>query len=84
MIKFIGLLKLNPNNFSARQFSGTRLDASVQSIDGKILIMIETGQIISPTKPKMTKQQKEEVKQLVTPIVEKDSKYLIDNLLNGG
>ena len=82
--KVIELLKFNSEDFSARWFSGERLDASVQSNDRKILIMIETGEITSPTTPKMTNQQKEIVKQLVAPIVEKDSKYLIDNLLNGG
>ena len=82
--KVIEFLKFNPENFSARWFSGERLDASVQSNDRKISIMIKTGEITSPTTPKMTEQQKEIVQQLVAPIVEKDSKYLIDNLLNGG
>jgi len=82
--RVIELLKFKPENFSARWFSGESLDKSIQSKDRKILILIETGEITSPTTPKMTKQQKETIKQLVQPIVEKDSKYLIDNLLNGG
>ena len=79
--KVIELLKLSPNKFSARWYLGTNLDASVRSSDKIVLIMIETGQITNPTRPEMTKEQREQVKQLINPIVEKDSKYLIDKLL---
>jgi|TARA_R110000850_G_scaffold131982_2_gene253027 hypothetical protein len=79
--KVIELLKCKPHFFSARWFSGISLDSSVRSQDKNILIMIETGQIAQPTEPRMTKQQKETIKQLVTPIVEKDSKYLIEKLI---
>ena len=78
--KVIELLKCKPDFFSAKWFTGKSLDSSIRSQDKNILIMIETGKIIEPTEPKMTKEQKEAVKQLVTPIVEKDSKYLIEKL----
>lgn len=79
--KVIELLKYKPDFFSAKWFTGKRLDSSIRSQDKNILIMIETGQITLPTEPKMTKEQKEVVKQLVAPIVEKDSKYLIEKLI---
>jgi len=79
--KVIELLKCKPEFFSARWFTGKSLDGSIQSQDKNILIMIETGEIAKPTHPNMTKQQKETVKQLVAPIVEKDSKYLIEKLI---
>lgn len=80
--KVIELLRCKPNLFSARWFSGGSLDKSVQSQDKNILIMIETGEITKPTEPKMTKKQKEAVKQLIKPIVEKDSQYLIEKLIS--
>lgn len=79
--KVIELLKCKPDFFSAKWFTGKSLDSSILSKDKNILIMIETGQIAQPTQPQMTKQQKEVVKQLVAPIVEKDSKYLIEKLI---
>ncbi len=45
-----------------------------------MLIMIETGEITRPISVNMTIQQKEQIKHLIAPIVEKDSKYIIDNL----
>lgn len=79
--KVIELLKCKRDFFSAKWFTGKSLDSSIQSQDKNILIMIETGQIAQPTRPKMTKHQKEVIKQLVAPIVEKDSKYLIEKLI---
>lgn len=80
--RVIELLKFKPEYFSARWFGGS-MNSSILSKDNKILIMIETGQIIKPIEPKMTITQLNTIKQLVKPIVEKDSKYLIDDLLNG-
>lgn len=80
--KVIELLKTCPDNFSARWFGDrSALDNSVESKCHKILIMIDTGQIIKPVQPKMSKQQMEEVKQLISPIVKKDSDYLIEKLV---
>ena len=78
--KIIELLKSKPEDFSARWLSGESLKKSVRNPNGKILIMIETGEIISPTEPDMTKEQKEQIKKLIQPIVERDSKYLIEKL----
>lgn len=80
--KVIELLKTSPDNFSARWFgSRTSLDRSVQSKDKNILIMIESGEIIKPVYPKMSDKQMEEIKQLIAPIVKKDSDYLIEKLV---
>jgi hypothetical protein len=80
--KVIELLKTCPDNFSARWFGDkSSLNKSVESKDHKILIMIYDGQIIKPVEPKMSKQQKELVKQLINPIVKKDSDYLIEKLV---
>ena len=75
--KVIELLKTCPNNFSARWFTKQSLDRSVRSNDGKILIMIYNGQIAQPIEPKMSKEQMELVKQLIQPIVKKDSDSLV-------
>ena len=80
--KVIELLKRKPDFFSAKWFTGKSLGNSVQSQDKNILIMIDTGEIIQPTCPEMTVQQKEVVRRLVTPVVEKDSKYLIEKLIS--
>jgi len=72
----------DPELFSAKWFSGKHLDESVQSKDKMILIIISSGQISHPTEPKMSNKQRNIVKQLINPIVERDSKYLIDKLLN--
>lgn len=79
--RIIELLESAPQKFSAKWFSGRRLDSSIQSKDRAISIMIRTGQIISPTEPEMTTKQLNTIKQLVKPIVERDSKTLLDKLL---
>lgn len=79
--KVIEMLKTKPECFSARWFTGKSLDASVRSNDKQILIMIYDGQITQPVNPRMSKEQKEMVKQLIEPIVKKDSDYLIEKLV---
>lgn len=79
--KVIEMLKTNPEYFSARWFTGKSLDKSVRSQNKEILIMIDNGQICQPVEPRMTKEQKELVKQLLAPIVKKDSDYLIERLV---
>ena len=79
--KVIEILKTKPECFSARWFTGQSLDASVRSNDKQILIMIYDGQITQPVNPRMSKEQKEMVKQLIEPIVKKDSDYLIEKLV---
>lgn len=79
--KVIWLLGTNPDSFSARWFNGDSIDGSVRSKDKQVLIVIETGEILNPTRPKMTKEQKELIKRLIIPIVEKDSKHLIKKLI---
>ena len=79
--RIIEMLKTKPECFSARWVTGKSLDKSVRSNNKKILIMIYDGQIIQPVEPKMTKLQKETIKQLIEPIVKKDSDYLIETLI---
>ena len=79
--KVIELLKTNPDSFSARWFDDTSLQTSVQSSDRQILIMIKTGQIISPIQPEMTRKQRRIIMKLLDPIVKKDSEYLMQRLL---
>lgn len=79
--KVIEMLKTKPECFSARWFTGKSLDRSVRSQNKEILIMIDSGQICQPVEPRMTKEQKEVVKQLLEPIVKKDSDYLIEQLI---
>lgn len=79
--KVIEMLKTKPECFSARWFTGKSLDKSVRSQNKKILIMIDSGQICQPVEPRMTKEQKEVVKQLLEPIVKKDSDYLIEQFI---
>lgn len=79
--KVIEMLKTKPECFSARWFTGKSLDKSVRSQNKKILIMIDSGQICHPVEPRMTKEQKELIKQLLEPIVKKDSDYLIEQLV---
>jgi hypothetical protein len=78
----IEMLKTNPECFSARWFTGLSLDRSVKCKDKQILIMIDDGQIIRPIQPRMSKKQKEIVRQLIEPIVKKDSDYIIENLVS--
>lgn len=79
--KVIEMLKTKPERFSARWFTGKSLDKSVRSQNKEILIIIDSGQICLPVEPRMTKEQKEVVKQLLEPIVKKDSDYLIERLI---
>jgi len=79
--KVIEILKSNPECFSAKWFNGKSLDSSVQHKDKGILIMINTGEIIQPVNPKMNKKQKKQIKNLIIPIVKKDSDYLIERLV---
>lgn len=79
--KVIEMLKTKPECFSARWFTGKSLDKSVRSQNKEILIMIDSGQICHPVEPRMTKEQKELIKQLLEPIVKKDSDYLIELLV---
>lgn len=79
--KVIEMLKNKPDCFSARWFTGKSLDRSVRSQNKEILILINSGQIFMPVKPKMTKEQKELVKQLLEPIIKKDSDYLIEQMV---
>jgi hypothetical protein len=78
--KVTEILKLNPECFSAKWFNGKTLDCSVQDKNKEILIMIDTGQIIQPITPEMSKKQKEEIKKLIKPIVKKDSQFLIERI----
>lgn len=82
--KVIEMLKTKPEYFSARWFTGKSLDKSVRSQNKEILIMIDSGQICHPVEPRMTKEQKELIKQLLEPIVKKDSNYLIEQLVCNG
>ena len=77
----VELLKSKPNAFSAKWFTGKRIDQSIRSQDGNILIMIQTGEIIDPIRPTMSKEQKEIITKLIIPIVEKDSKYVIEKII---
>lgn len=77
----IEMLKTNPECFSARWFTGKSLDSSIRSQNKEILIMIDTGQICQPVEPRMSKEQKELIKQLLEPIVKKDSDYLIERFV---
>lgn len=78
--KVIESLKSNPECFSARWLNGKSLDSSVRHNNSVILIMIDTGEIIQPINPKMTNKQKEEIKSLIQPIVEKDSNYILEHI----
>jgi len=80
--KIIHLLETKPEKFSARWFDGKSLDESVRSLDGEVIIMIKTGEIVSPVKLNTNSEQKEKIKNLLKPIVKKDSDYIIERLLN--
>jgi len=77
--KVIKALRENPENFSAKWFSGKSLDKSVRNKKGDLTIMINTGDIVSPIEPEMTTKQKETVKKLLESIVKRDSESLIKN-----
>jgi hypothetical protein len=79
--KIIEMLKTKPECFSARWFTGKSLDKSIRSQNQEILIIIETGQICQPVEPQMSEEQKELIKQLLKPIIKKDSDYIIDRLV---
>lgn len=76
----IKMLENNPSYFTSRWFNKNLMDSSVQSKDTKILIMIDTGQIIRPIEPPMTDEQKKRVRDLIRPILKKDSKDILDSL----
>lgn len=78
--KVIELLKMKPEYFSAHWYSGRTLDSSVRYKNGDILIMIDTGQILHPIEVKMTKMQKDVVKELIRPIIKKSAEYIINNI----
>ena len=82
--KIIELLKNKPDYFSAMGFNGKSLDSSIQSKDKNIVIMIESGHILRPLEIKMLQNEKEIIKQLILPIVERDSKYLIEKFICKG
>lgn len=78
--KVIFELKTNPENFSAAWFNKNQLDKSIKSINGSILIMIETGQIVKPISINMTINELFTVRQLIKDIVEKDMKMVINKI----
>ena len=79
--KVIKKLQSPGDNFTSRWYDRKKVEKSVRSIDKNTLIIIETGQIVMPFEPKMTPEQKEIVKNLIKPIVEKNIKYIIDTYI---
>lgn len=79
--KVIKKLDSPGTSFSARWFNQKQIGPSVGTRDGNTVISIETGQIITPFKPKMTNEQRETIKELIKPIVEKDIKYIVDTFI---
>lgn len=77
----IKLLKTEPENFSAKWSSGDILDHSVKHKNSRILIF-ENGHITHPISLEQTKQQTKEIFELIKPIFERDSKIIVDKLLN--
>ena len=79
--RVIDLLRENPEDFSSTWFDSDSVGSSVESKDRKILVMIESGHIIRPTKPNLTDDQISTIKELIKPIVERDSKRVIDKVV---
>lgn len=79
--KVIKKLESPGNTFSARWFDRKQIEPSVRTLDKNVIIMIETAQIVAPFKPEMTNEQRETIKELIKPIVEKDIKYIVDTFI---
>ena len=77
----IKTLEQHPEQFTARWVSDTALESSVRTPNGSILVMIKTGEIIRPLYIEPPKKQAERIKQLIVPIVKKDSDYLVHKFL---
>ena len=80
--KIIDLLKSKPDEFTSRWSVKNSMGSSIRHKNGNILIMIETGQIIQPIEPNMSKDQINAIKKLIIPILEADSKYILDTFMN--
>jgi hypothetical protein len=78
--KVINMLKTQPENFSAKWSSDFTLDKSVRYKKNKLFILISTGEIFQPIEPRMSKEQKVEVKKLISYIVKRDRMSLIDSI----
>jgi hypothetical protein len=67
-------IKNYPDQWNASWFAGDMwLCKSIRS--GNVLLMFETGEIIHPVRPRMTKAQKKLLKGLSRSIVERDRKW---------
>jgi len=77
--RVIEALRENPEDFSAKWWTGKSLDSSVQHKNGELLITVKGGEIIRPLEPKMSDEQKYIVKKLLEPIVKRDSYEIIKN-----
>ncbi len=75
--EIIGVLRSNPDFFSARWSTGDSIDNSVQSADRNILIASH-GQILQPIKPNMSEKEMEIVRNLIIPIFNRDKIYLFE------
>lgn len=77
--KVIAKLKEKPESFSAMWSNSKTLDKSIRSSDKKILIMF-SGQIISPIEPKMSDEDMRTLRELIIPIVRKESQMIVNSL----
>lgn len=79
--KVIELLKTNPQNFSAINFGdSTSLNSYVISKDRAIMIDI-SGKIITPVAIKMSQDEKQFVKEVMSPIIKRDSNFLMNKII---
>ena len=76
------MLMDSPESFSAKWYNGKAIDHSIRNEDKNITIMIETGQIVSPIRPEITKKQLEQIKELIAPIVLRDTESITEQLFS--
>ena len=76
--KVLDMLRNNALQFSARWFSGDTLDKSAKYKN--VMIFLKTGEIIQPFRPEMSDDQKQEIVELLKPVIERDIQCIMDNM----
>jgi hypothetical protein len=81
ILKVIETLRSEPEDYSAMWSSKKTLDRSVRNQKRNIVVMISTGDILSPIDVDVSPSQKKIILELIHPILERDKKIILKQLL---
>jgi hypothetical protein len=79
--KIISLLETDARMFSALWSTGLSLDKSVRCVDSVTILIHIDGIILLPIEYEMTHEQRVKVKNLISPIFDRDSAIINQKLM---